>query len=230
LQNFRENIEREMTSVSRSPGRSDFRLSSAIDMKRFGVSAATSREALFVNAKRMHAAGRTFGDIAAEIGVGRRTIAKWMQLDDLPDRQRSMLKLSSPLYFQEYLARRWEEGDRVGRRLFHDVRRQGYLGSLSHLERLLSTWRRRDSASAGAPTQPSPPPKIEPLGEARAVDPTTGWQIGRRISLLETDAGADAVRGCKGCSIEGSVAEFCRDATAGDAISWSSYRFRSEQA
>ena len=135
-----------------------------------------------MNAKRMHAAGRTFGDIATEIGVGRRTIAKWVKLDDLPDRQRSMLKPSSPLYFQEYLARRWEEGDRVGRRLFHDVRRQGYLGSLSHLERLLSTWRRRDSASAGAPTQPSPPPKMEPLGEARAVDPATGWQISPKVA------------------------------------------------
>jgi hypothetical protein len=105
-----------------------------------------------VNAKRMHAAGRTFGDIAIEIGFGRRTIAKWVKLDDLPDRRRSMLKLSSPLYFQEHLARRWAKGDRVGRRLFHDVRRRGYLGSFSHLERLLSTWRRRDSASAGAPT------------------------------------------------------------------------------
>ena len=157
LQNFRENIEREMTSVSRSPGRS--RLPAVVGDRHETVRRQRrhSREALFVNAKRMHAAGRTFGDIATEIGVGRRTIAKWMKVDDLPDRQRSMLKPSSPLYFQEYLARRWAEGDRVGRRLLHDVRRRGYLGSLSHLERLLSTWRRRDNASAGAPTQPSPP-------------------------------------------------------------------------
>ena len=80
-----------------------------------------------MNAKRMRAAGRTSGGIATEIGVGRGTIAKRVKLDDLPDRCRSMLKPSSPLYFQEYLARRWAEGDRVGRRLF-----QGLGGHLFH--------------------------------------------------------------------------------------------------
>ena len=182
LQNLRENIEREMTSVSRSPGRSRLPAVAGDRHETTRRQRLHSREALFVNAKRMHAAGRTFGDIATEIGVGRRTIAKWIKLDDLPDRQRSMLKPSSPLYFQEHLARRWAEGDRVGRRLFHDVRRRGYLGSFSHLERLLSTWRRRDSDSAGAPTRPSPHQKIEPLGETRAVDPATGWQISPKVA------------------------------------------------
>src|ERR1700677_2122228 len=137
------------------------------------------RQALFVNAKRMHVAGRTFGDIAAEIGADRRTIAKWVSLDDLPDRQRSAIKPSSPLYFQEFLERRWAAGDRSGRRLFHDVRNRGYIGSFSHLERLLSTWRK------GAPGQtPSPPPpaKVEPLGEAPAIDPTTGWRISPMVA------------------------------------------------
>lgn len=182
LQNFRENIEREMTSVSRFPGRS--RLPAVFGDRHDSVRRQRrhSREALFANAKRMRAAGRTFGEIANEIGVGRRTIAKWAKLDELPDRQRSTLKPSSPLYFQEFLARRWAEGDRVGRRLFHDIRRRGYLGSSSHLERLLSTWRRRDSATSRAPTQPSPPPKSEPLGESCAVDPATGWQISPTVA------------------------------------------------
>ena len=43
---------------------------------------------MFVNAKRMHAGGRTFGDIAVEIGADRGTIAEWVSLDDLPERQR----------------------------------------------------------------------------------------------------------------------------------------------
>jgi Transposase len=150
LQNFRENIERDVTFVSRSPGRS--RLWAVV------------------------------GDRHDTVRRGRRTIAKWVKLDVLPDRRRSLLKPSSPLYFQEFLARRWAEGDRVGRRLFHDVRRRGYLGALSHLERLISTWRRRDSASVGAPTQPSPPLKTEPVGEARAVDPATEWQISPTVA------------------------------------------------
>lgn len=53
---------------------------------------------------------------------------------------------------------------------------------MSHLERLLSIWRGRDSASAGAPMRPSSPPKVERLGEARAVDPATGWQISPTVA------------------------------------------------
>ena len=123
-------------------------------------------------------AGRTFGDIAVEMGVDRRTVAKWVALDDLPDRQRSTIKPSSPLYFQEFLERRWAAGDRSGRRLFHDVRNRGYIGSFSHLERLLSTWR-KGAPPGQTPSPPSQPPpaKVEPLGETPAIDPTTGWQI-----------------------------------------------------
>jgi transposase len=72
-------------------------------------------------------------------------------------------------YFQDFLARRWAEGDRVGRRLFQDVKRRGYTGSFSHLERLLSAWRRAD--------RPATYQRKEPVEEARPIDPATGWQI-----------------------------------------------------
>jgi transposase len=85
---------------------------------------------------------------------------------------RSTIKPSSPLYFQDFLALRWTAGDRVGRRLFHDVRARGYCSNFSHLERLLSTWRKGVQAQ-----EPWPPKKIESLGESRAIDPATGWQI-----------------------------------------------------
>ena len=44
--------------------------------------------------------------------------------------------------------------------------------SFSHLERLLSTGRKGVRAQA-----PSPPKRIESLGESRAIDPATGWKI-----------------------------------------------------
>jgi len=183
MQNLRESIEREMTSVSRGAGRPRLRAVAGDRHEVVRRQSRLSRQALFVNAKRMHAAGRTFGDIAVEMGVDRRTVAKWVALDDLPDRQRSTIKPSSPLYFQEFLERRWTAGDRSGRRLFHDVRNRGYIGSFSHLERLLSTWRK------GAPPgqTPAPPPqprpaKVEPLGETPAIDPTTGWQISPMVA------------------------------------------------
>jgi transposase len=113
--------------------------------------------------------GKSFVAIAAEIGIGRRTIAKWVEADFLPDRRRLTLKPSSPLYFQDFLARRWAEGDKIGRRLFHDVRYRGYTGSRSHLERLLSEWRRVE--------RPETSGRREPTREDRAIDPATGREI-----------------------------------------------------
>jgi len=172
LQNLRENIEREMTSVNRSAGRSQLAPEPGERRESLRRDRRLSRQALFVRVKQMHAAGRTFVDIAAEIGIGRRTIAEWTTMDDLPHRQRLTLRPSSPLYFKEFLTRRWAEGDRVGRRLFHDVRARGYVGSFSNLERLLSTWRRG--------TQPQPRSRqrrAEATKESPAVDPATGWRI-----------------------------------------------------
>ncbi|RNJ48101.1 transposase [Methylocystis hirsuta] len=120
----------------------------------------------------LHDSGKTFIDIAAQIGVDHRTVAKWIKTDFLPHRRRLALKPSSPLYFKDFLARRWAEGDRVGRRLFHDVRYRGYTGSFSNLERLLSTWR----ADSWAGTQPQQQ-FSKPIEEGPAVDPATGWQI-----------------------------------------------------
>jgi hypothetical protein len=125
----------------------------------------------------MHAAGETFVDIAAEIGIGHRTVAKWIAMDDLPHRQRLTLKPGSPLYFGKFLTRRWSEGDRAGRHLFHDVRARGCIGSFSNLERLSSTWRRD-----ARPRPSSRPRRAEPIHERPAIDPATGWQISPMIA------------------------------------------------
>ena len=113
--------------------------------------------------------GKTFCDIAKELGVGRRTVAKWIKSDVLPQRRRMAPKPSSPFYFHEFLTRRWAEGDKVGRRLFCDIKRRGYTGSFSHLERLLSAWRRAD--------RPAAPPSKDSVEEACPIDPATGWRI-----------------------------------------------------
>jgi transposase-like protein len=130
------------------------------------------RQALFDQAKLLHASGKTYIDIATQIGINRRTVAKWIKTDVLPHRRRLALKPSSPLYFKDFLTRRWAEGDRVSRRLFLDIRRRGYTGSLSNLERLLSTWR------TGAQGKTQPQQQWSNLfEESPAIDPVTGWQV-----------------------------------------------------
>jgi hypothetical protein len=169
LQNLRDCIERQMTAVSHCVGRSQLPSASGDRGEAPRRARRATRQASFDRAKQLHVSGKTFGAIAEELGIGPRTVAKWINTDVLPHRRRMALTLSSPFYFQDFLARRWAEGDRVGRRLFQDVKRRGYTGSFSHLERLLSAWRRAD--------RPATCQRKEPIEEARPIDPATGWQI-----------------------------------------------------
>ena len=169
LQNLRESIERQMIAISCFGGRSRLPPAPGDRQSVLRSRSRDARELMFEQAKDLHASGKSFVAIAAEIGVGHRTIAKWVEADALPHRRRLTLKPSSPLYFQHFLARRWAEGDKVGRRLFHDIRHRGYTGSRSHLERLLSEWRRAERPATSRPR--------ESTREGRAIDPATGWQI-----------------------------------------------------
>ena len=172
LQNFRESIERQMTEISRFAGRPRLPPVPGDRDEALRFERRHARQTLFDQVKLLHASGKTLIDIAVETGVKRRTVAKWMKMDVLPHRRRLSLKTSSPLYFKEFLTRRWAEGDRVGRRLFQDIRRRGYTGSFSNLERLLSTWR---ASNRG---KPQPQQQLsKPVAEGPAVDPATGWQI-----------------------------------------------------
>ncbi|AWM29290.1 transposase [Sinorhizobium fredii] len=110
-------------------------------------------------------------------GYGRRSIAKWLTFETPPDRRRSALKPTSPLYFEAFLAQCWKDGNRCGRHLFHDIKQRGYTGSFLNLERLLASWRRaeksvRDSAS------PAPIIPDQPGRDAVPIrDPETGHVI-----------------------------------------------------
>ena len=44
---------------------------------------------------------------------------------------------------------------------------------------MLSTWRK---GASGQTLSPPPPAKVEPLGEAPAIDPTTGWRISPTVA------------------------------------------------
>ena len=57
-------------------------------------------------------------------------------------------RLTSAARFQDFLARLWNENCTNGRKLLIEVRKQGYTGSFSHLERLFQKWRSAGAAAA----------------------------------------------------------------------------------
>ncbi len=127
-----------------------------------------SRQATFERVGALHREARSVSDIVRQTGFDRRTIAKWIQADALPQRNAAAPKTTSPAYFEEYLLRRWSEGCLRGRRLFQEIKARGYTGSFSNLERLLAKWR-NPKRKVARPAPPAP--------RASAVDPATGRPI-----------------------------------------------------
>lgn len=127
-----------------------------------------SRQAIFDQVRALHREGNSVSAIVRQTGFDRRTIAKWIRADALPRRNAAAPKMTSPRYFEEYLARRWAEGSVRGRRLFQEVKARGYTGSFSNVERLLAKWR-NPKREAPRPAPPAP--------RAPSVDPATGRLI-----------------------------------------------------
>ena len=81
------------------------------------------------------------------------------------------MKTTSPLYFEEFLAECWKNGNRNGRHLFHDLKNRGYTGSRPNLERLLKEWR-----------NPEPPKSNETPIKAEMFEPIRDPDTGHKIS------------------------------------------------
>ncbi len=127
-----------------------------------------SRQATFERVRTLRRDGKSVSDIVRQTGFDRRTIAKWIRADALPQRNAAAPKTTSPRYFEEYLSRRWSEGCVRGRRLFQEIKARGYTGSFSNLERLLAKWR-NPRRKVARPELPAP--------KAQSVDPATGRSI-----------------------------------------------------
>ena len=119
---------------------------------------------LFRTIKQMRAAGMKVSLIARQLGLCRRRIDKWIQLDELPERSRMQPRPGMPESFRDYLRQRWEAGCRHGRSLFAEIRKLGYVGCYSGLAKLLSPWRQPKAETERA---------ISALPEATQLEVTT---------------------------------------------------------
>jgi len=105
-------------------------------------------QARFDQVQMLRAAGKSIGTIAREAGCNGRTVAKWIAVEALPERRTMAPKPTTPDSVHAHLAQRWTEGCTDGRQLLAEIRLLGYAGSLTHLQRLLSRWRRAHFAAA----------------------------------------------------------------------------------
>ncbi len=87
--------------------------------------------------RRLHRAGADVADIARTVGVSRRTIYRYRELPEPPERKRPKERRHLLEPYKGYLLGRWAEGCRNKRRLFEEIRSRGYEYSETNVVRLL---------------------------------------------------------------------------------------------
>jgi transposase len=113
--------------------------------------------------RRLQEAGADVADIARRLGISRRTVYRYKDLAEPPERSRHHRRATVLDPYVPYILGRWEEGCRNGMKLFREIRERGYAHGASNVGRLVAELRRNDGLGRtngerrGAP-RPQPPP------------------------------------------------------------------------
>jgi transposase len=95
----------------------------------------------------LHQQQADIADIARQVGMGRRSVYRYLQIDDPPERMRIRNRTPRPkkvVPYQDYLLTRWNAGCRNARRLWREIADQGYTASYSSVECFLSRFRTQE--------------------------------------------------------------------------------------
>jgi transposase len=128
------------------------------------------RDARFVEIVQLREQGMTIRGIAQALGLGRKTVRRWLRAGRAPtwqhaDRGRSIL---DP--FREYLEARWAAGYHNGAGLWRDIRERGFPGQSATVRQWAARRRRED-----------PPADLPPLVKPPKVPAPTARQAARLL-------------------------------------------------
>lgn len=126
------------------------------------ASVARRREK-YEQARALHAQGATNAAIARAVGIGARTVYRYLHQDP-PQRKRrtdyGQRRVITP--FEPYLLRRWAEGCQTATVLWREIQGQGFTYSLTNVQRFVAELRREGPPATGRPrtalTKPHGPP------------------------------------------------------------------------
>ena len=104
--------------------------------------------------RRLHLAGMELREISRTLGVSVRSVYRYKDLTEPPPRPAYKRRASVLDPYVSYLVRRWNEGCHNGRRLYREIREQGYSHSSTNVDRLLAEFRR--ATARGRPVSSVP--------------------------------------------------------------------------
>jgi transposase len=135
---LRTSVRDDENEAAMPPDRPPLRLSPSV-----GPSQAkrTRRLARYETVMRLHADGLSITAIAAEVGLSRMTVRKYVRADGFPEWPVRRTRLSAGTVHGEYLHQRWEEGVQDAQTLWRELQQHGYHGSLRSVQRAVVPWR-----------------------------------------------------------------------------------------
>ena len=106
------------------------------------------REARYEQVRERGRQGLTAKEIACQLGMSQRTVQRWLAAGTFPEAKKRRKKRSEFDEFAPYVLKRWQEGERNGLGLWHEIVAQGYTGSERTVYRHIETLKQ---ASVQAP-------------------------------------------------------------------------------
>jgi transposase len=149
----------------------------------------------------LHQQGLSQCAIADQVGLGRKTVRRYLRADAFPERARPAARATILAPYDRYLRTRWAEGCHNAHQLWLEIQRQGFLGGAVTVRRYVARWRthparrgrsaQRPTALGGSPSRP--PTRVLSPRQARwlllrAWDTLTLEEQTYRTHLLEACA------------------------------------------
>ena len=100
----------------------------------------------------LHQQGYSQVAISEQVGLGRKTVRRYLRSDAFPERPRQHPDRPSLAPYDQYLRTRWADGCHNAHQLWQEIRSQGFPGQAAIVRQYLARWRPQ-------PGRPGPPPR-----------------------------------------------------------------------
>jgi transposase len=126
--------------------------------------------------------------IAQEVGIGRKTVSRWLQAGSFPERAPAPRRPSILDPYEPYLRARWAAGCHNARQLWRELQAQGFPGAASLVRRFVARWR-PEPGRRGQPARGASPPgaTLAPPTPARIRSPRQARWLLRPVEELRPD-------------------------------------------
>lgn len=118
----------------------------------------TDRQVRFAEVKKLATRGYSCRAIARHLQMHRKTVERYMQSNELPERNAPPQNISSVTPYMDYLQQRWADGCHNRKQLWQEICAQGFTGSYMSVYRALRFLGNSGARGSGVKPPPLPQP------------------------------------------------------------------------